>query len=436
MKRIVKDMKSRSKFIINFLSYRKIYYIVSIVLTVLFCAGLYITEGDLLINFLHAWDNCTLTDFFVIFEATPNSYIEGGIYPPLAYLTVIFLRHFIKVDVCEVSDTIGPKIHQASLMLAIICIIFFVIFSAFICEELLNVSKKEKYLFVFLIFFSIPMLFEIERLNIVFVAWIFLGLFFIWKDSQNAFLREFSYVCLAISAAIKIYPAIFGLLIVFEKRYMDAIRTLIYGVAFFFTPFLYFGGAGKFIDNLIAIVNHFQSSVDFMVESHGNYNISYYAIGDFLSVKMKNDLILPVQIVLFLLVFSSLFLLHSYEKRVLALVCIMIGIPNSSFCYIVIFLIYPIIFFLNRTSQKEAIIYLLFLLMMLYPLPIGYFLVYEDKRQYFWDHVSSFTLQQMFSLVMLHIVLFCDGVYTVLKSRGIICKNSRFFERRKKYEMG
>ena len=108
-------------------------------------------------------------------------------------------------------------------------------------------SNKEKYLFITLMMFSIPFLFAFERGNIILVSFILLLVFMCFKDSENKVLREIALIGLAASAAIKIYPAIFGLILVKEKRWLDIFRVITYGLILFVLPFLFFGGYSSLI---------------------------------------------------------------------------------------------------------------------------------------------------------------------------------------------
>ena len=53
-------------------------------------------------------------------------------------------------------------------------------------------------------------------------------------------------VFIAIASAFKITPAIFGLIYIKEKRYKEAFRLVVYGVIFFFLPFVFTGGVEGF----------------------------------------------------------------------------------------------------------------------------------------------------------------------------------------------
>ena len=72
-------------------------------------------------------------------------------------------------------------------------------------------------------------------------------LFFMFlRDDETPWKREAALLLLAIAASIKIYPCVFGLLYLLEKRYREALRLIIYGVLLFLIPFLWFGGLEGF----------------------------------------------------------------------------------------------------------------------------------------------------------------------------------------------
>lgn len=58
-------------------------------------------------------------------------------------------------------------------------------------------------------------------------------------------LRELALICLACAAAMKLYPALFGLLLLSDKKYKEAVRAVIYGIVLLVVPFFFMGGVGQ-----------------------------------------------------------------------------------------------------------------------------------------------------------------------------------------------
>ena len=115
-------------------------------------------------------------------------------------------------------------------------------------------------LFTSMILFSIPVLFgAVEDGNIIFLVYSMLLLAVYYRDSENKYHKELALILIAISAAIKAYPAIMGLLYLKEKRYKEAIRLIIYGAILVFIPFAFTGGIKGFIQYL-STLKYFQTN--------------------------------------------------------------------------------------------------------------------------------------------------------------------------------
>lgn len=98
-------------------------------------------------------------------------------------------------------------------------------------------SQEFKLFFCIIIFFSNILLFNvIERGGLTLYISIFLLLSLHLKDTNSKYKRELALIFIAIAAGIKIYPAIFGLIYIIEKRYKEAARLVIYGLISFFYP--------------------------------------------------------------------------------------------------------------------------------------------------------------------------------------------------------
>ena len=86
----------------------------------------------------------------------------------------------------------------------------------------------------------------IQRGNSVLIVAVLLSIALVWRDDESKLKREMAMVLIAVCAGLKIYPALFGLLYIREKRIPEAIRLVFYGVAVFFVPFVFWGGIEGF----------------------------------------------------------------------------------------------------------------------------------------------------------------------------------------------
>ena len=126
------------------------------------------------------------------------------------------------------------------------------------------------------------MLYSFDRGNIVWFCMAFLMVYIFTYDNKNKILREIGLISLAIATSIKIYPVVFGLMLLFDKRWAEAKRCIIYGVLIFFVPFLCFGGFSEFTVLLSNLTNasNFLGSI-----GHGyrlNFSNTVYGVFDVL----------------------------------------------------------------------------------------------------------------------------------------------------------
>ena len=64
--------------------------------------------------------------------------------------------------------------------------------------------------------------------------------------SESRVKREIGLIALAFAFSIKLYPVVFGWLLISDKRYKDAIRCALYGLAMLVIPSFFFGGLSCF----------------------------------------------------------------------------------------------------------------------------------------------------------------------------------------------
>ncbi len=166
------------------------------------------TDGESLSSWLFQDANDYFMDFFnSMMDANRDDlYTEAWvIYPP-------FIEIFFRLITSAVPD--GASLTATQLRSYQSAIIIFVLIFA-VCFTVLGViyfkNKKgtslEKLFFILMMFVSLPFLSIIDRGNIIIVAVTFSALFLTLYKSEKAVYREIAYICLAIAAAIKLYPA-------------------------------------------------------------------------------------------------------------------------------------------------------------------------------------------------------------------------------------
>jgi hypothetical protein len=160
-------------------------------------------------------------------------------YPPLCYVIFYFLSRFADYAGLSAFDagytTMG--LASAFLFMSVIALLFFAI--------LRQGYRKQGALAALVplaLFFSSVFLFSFERGNIVLLAAALIAFFILNYRSENRVVAELALIALAVATALKGYPALVGLLLLFDRRYAAAARAALYAALLIFLPFLFFEG--------------------------------------------------------------------------------------------------------------------------------------------------------------------------------------------------
>lgn len=190
------------------------------------------------------------SDYFMDFFNSMCDACDDGLYTVRYVIYPPFIEIFFRTITTFVpggTEMSGAELRNSQVAEIIFMLVFAI--SLVILGIVIFKSKKgssvEKLLFTVLIFFSLPVISIIDRGNIVVVAVAFAAVFVRYRNSTNAVLRELSYISLALSAAIKLYPALLVFVLVKDKNLWGFLRSSIYIFLLFFLPFFYFGNVGE-----------------------------------------------------------------------------------------------------------------------------------------------------------------------------------------------
>lgn len=189
-------------------------------------------------------------DYFMdFFNSIRDSSTEGvyternSIYPPLAVMIFRLMAWILPYESISVAYADRWDMQDDQLMNMIYLV--FALFSICIITKCISDYGRDRNyritgeIVAFSIIFSYPMLYCLERGNILILA-VGLAMFFVFfRDSSNKVIRELSLICLALSAGLKIFPAILGALLLFDKQWKRAIRCVIYGVLAVVLPLVF-----------------------------------------------------------------------------------------------------------------------------------------------------------------------------------------------------
>lgn len=351
------------------------------------------------------------------------SYQGNNIYPPLCWFIFNICR-LLSGDIRGELNEMGGNVRMLktlqipTIVFTILLMLCILLVYCFI-SELWNFEKIQKQWAVILLMLSIPFLFTIERGNILLLSFVGTLAFFVMKDSEKRWVRDVGYLCLAFAAAIKIYPAIFGFILIKEKKYKEACRLAIYGLVLFVVPFLFFceeglRGIPLFFENLLGFNAAYGDTVanQTALESGATENIKevmdtivndgarigYAAFMEHLfmwlgmSIGTATKVAAKAGMILSLVAFAAAFLSRKKWQSILLFTCVLAGFQSRSYVYTAIFLIVPFIFFMKEERTGWNWIYFILMILILFPLPFGW-TEHLNECYYYIEHRSFNALQ-------------------------------------------
>lgn len=162
--------------------------------------------------------------------------IADAPFPPFAYLCFHLIYKMDPIDVpVEMSSWILVQNYQYNLLIFVMFMLFVIIYFVEIIKKIIKFQDRNVLNFIFSLLLSAPFMSgAIERGNCTLVICVLLLWAIYLKNSDIIWKKEVALILIAISAGVKIYPAVFGLIYMREKRWKEVKRLIIYGMVFFF----------------------------------------------------------------------------------------------------------------------------------------------------------------------------------------------------------
>ena len=192
------------------------------------------------------------TDYFrhVIFSASGSQLYEvsryGGFFPPFSYMLYYFFYRVSAMDGAVPVSWLAADNGGAYLYVYIVFVIVSVLVVYLAVESFLH-RRMHKSVFACIMASGAFLGSGLIVGNTIFLVLAMMLLALDWKDSDSKVKRELALIFIAMSAGLKIYPAIFGFLYVKERRWKETFRLILYGMIVAFVPFVFFGGVQGFI---------------------------------------------------------------------------------------------------------------------------------------------------------------------------------------------
>lgn len=395
----------------------KLFYIISFASLVVCIIMGVLSNGVTVSNLLFNKDDVFMDFFNSVVDCSGDAYGESGvIYPPLVVLFYKFCSMFFNIGSMKASE-----VRETSLgMIIFVCftIVSYILFAKLIYKYK-NGSFANKSLFAFFTLFSFPMIYLIERGNIIVLVLPLLLYFVNEYDSDVKYKRHLAYICLAISVAIKIYPVFFGLLLLKKKKnFKNILLCIFYGAVFFFVPFIFVGGfsqLGVLIHNILYTSSMFGSKgFGFKVSISNTFSLFGHVFNHVRLFETAGTVFLIITVLagLFLILFNK----WNEDWKIYAVISlIIILVPGFSYIYSVAYMIIPLLFFLNKKEIKwiDYIYSLLF---------IAQFIFLVAKTDELFPSFNSAelncniaTVVESIALLAMLVLLYFDGAITFFR---------------------
>lgn len=373
----------------------------------------------------------SFSDFFdTVMAAQNNPYDVGVIYPPLCYLFCKIMGGMIP-GFSEYTDSFALRDSQMGRMVYTYFVIFCVIVVFYIAVNVCKYSNLYKISLVLTMLLSVPFLSTIDRGNFLLLATVCVFIFVAYYDSDNKVAREIALISLAIAAAIKIYPAILGLLLVKKGNFKTVFRTVIYGIAAFVLPVFAFDGLETITEMITNLTAESTKNVLDQNSISGRVDLPTVILTFILMVKQNlpqaaYDTIEFASKILGLLFSAEMvclsFMSEEKWKKVLSLTTIMLVLPSFSYEYCLISYLVPLFFFLISDHKKCDWLYAVSFLVMVIPFafnPNGFF---ENIYGY---GVRGVVVLENIGQAMMFVILEFDFIVTLVKCIKRLRKRKR-----------
>ena len=245
------------------------YICLSLITLVAATLAVLISNGHLFQVFFFLDPDDTGMDFFnsMIEVGSRRPFEQYGVqYPPLAnlffYVLTLFIPDPIKAgwpgNHDAVKGIVGTREDLRLTQSALMVFLLFLILTLFAIAVMLHAYTKS-YLLTFCLLFSAGTLQAIERGNVILLAFLLTLYFVKHYNDESRLTSELALIALAAAFGFKLYPCVFGLLLLKDRKFAAAGRCILYAVLFTVLPTFVFEGPGMilpWIKMVLGIGNH------------------------------------------------------------------------------------------------------------------------------------------------------------------------------------
>ncbi len=299
------------------------------------------------------------TDYFLHLTASMNrqqlyqsvSDARIGCFPPLAYLMYFFLYRLTPLAFENLSSYEEMELVPGTLPV----FTYYLIFSALLL--FLGISKtgrkntgRDVAAWILLMCSAIFAGSGYLMGNSAMLVLGMLVMAFALKDSRVPWKRETALILFAVCVGFKLYPAVFGLIYLKEKRYKELGRLILYSTVLVFLPFAFFGG----LEGLKAWMNNIMGTMQYSDFGRPQYLKGILFTGLKLLTGQEVQPLVSVLTYLICAFWAWLAWRSGSACRTqFFLICIMVFFPSNAFRYSLAYFAIPLIACLKAEETEE-----------------------------------------------------------------------------------
>lgn len=403
-------------------STKRVYIIATIIGLAGLAGALVLTNGRYFRWFFYADAYDTAMDFLNSMAETHGGDPYGRfttLYTPLCNLFFYFLQTMVPAEVAAnwpdthkgfiaMRTTVDDmRVQQSCLMIYLLYVLVLAVVWIFCVMWKYRRNMDEGAMWGTVIgglsLLSYSSLVNIDRGNVVNMTALFLMLFLFGYRSETRWIRELSYVSLAVAAGLRMYPAVFGIFLLADKDWKGAAKTVLYGALSVVLPLFAFGGPkdlGVFIGQLFG----FNVDEPVYMYNYGMKNMVYHLAGFGSDGRVTQNATLDMisSICLFIcivILFAAFFFHEKVWLKALDIAVVMTLVQNQGDDHVLIFFV-PVLlcmFLEEELMIRSNAVYIvaIFLLTIAYPSP-------QIRSSYFMTLFHSTIVQLVFVTVIIY----------------------------------
>lgn len=292
---------------------------------------------------------------------------QFGNNPPLVYVISYILASLLKV-LTGSENFYQIRYASAGWIVYVLFVIFTILVFCWALKKTLKSSITADFVICCLLLCtSYPFLWVLDRGNFVMLAAVLIGIFIVYYSSGQYWVAA---IILGIAAALKIYPAILGVVFLADKKYKEAVVCACTGIFLTLLSFAVFEGG--MVSNILIFLDkssrysELGSEVPVQILSYNNslymlfdiplvFITKQYGIDPTLLAEINGPIKIAAILLLILIIVLCFFIKQTHDRFLLLCSAILL-FPFGSGDYNLTIMIIPIIFWL--TTEKTSRYYI------------------------------------------------------------------------------